>query len=207
MPWLTPNADTEGGYDSRPLYIPKEYTHIVTGLLYQLTYVWNWEEFGDITPTQATVDMSDMIDTYLRGNPMIGVCLPYGTATIPDNMLLCDGSSYARLDYPLLYAVLAAEYIDDADTFHTPNYVGRVPRGTAGNQAVEEGEDTHTLTVDEIPSHSHEIPYESCFPYGATPEVCVVGGLLTQQTGLTGGGQAHNNMQASFGQPWGIIFK
>jgi len=207
VPWLTPNEDTGGGYDSRPLYIPKAFTHIVTGLLYKLVDWWNWEEFGDITRNEAIEAMQDMIDKYLEGNPMIGACFPYATTNIPSNMLLCDGSTYARADYPLLYAVLASTYIDDTDTFHVPNYVGKVPRGTSGNQAVLEGEDTHTLIIDEMPPHDHEIPYESCFPYGVTPAVCVVGGVLTQRTGSTGGGQAHNNMQASFGQPWGIIFR
>jgi len=207
MAWLTPFEDAQGGYDSRPLYIPRPFTPIITGLLYKLIDWWNWEEFGDITRDEAIATMQAMIDTYLEGNQMIGVCFPYATADVPSNMLLCDGSAYARADYPALYAVLAAAYIDDEETFHVPDYVGKVPRGTSGAQAVLEGADTHTLIVDEMPPHDHEIPYESCFPYGATPEVCVVGGVLTQRTGSTGGGEPHNNMQASFGQPWGIVYR
>lgn len=207
MPYLTPNEDTGGDFVSRPLFIPIKYVPAVTGALLKLMDVWNWEEFGDVTPQEAVDAMTLMLDGYFEGNPMIGMVMPYATATLPTNMLLCDGSSYARVDYPLLYAVLDTAFIDDADTFHTPDYVSRVARGTSGNQAITGGSDTHTLTVDEIPSHSHEIPYESCFPYGVTPEACVVGGLLKQQTGSTGGGQAHNNLPAYFGQPWGIIFR
>jgi len=207
MPWLTPDEESESVTVWRSLAIPQEYLHIVSGALLKLAEIWNWEQFGDITPAQAVDTMKAMIETYYEDNPMIGVCLPYATETIPANMLPCDGGSYARADYTALYAVLDTAYIDDADTFHTPNYVDRFPRGTSGNQGVTGGSDTHTLTVQEIPSHSHTIPYETCFPMGEIPEVCAVGGLLTQQTGLTGGGEAHNNIPAYLGQPWGIIFR
>jgi len=129
MPWLTPNEDTEGGFDSRTLSIPRPFTPIVTGLLYKLVDFWNWEDFGDITKTEAIAAMQAMIDTYLEGNPMIGAVIPYATTNLPSNCLACDGSSYARTSYPLLYAVLDSSFIDDADTFHTPDMDAAFPMG------------------------------------------------------------------------------
>jgi len=207
VPYLTPNEDSEGGFDSRPLYIPRAYTPIVTGALFQLLERYNWEQFGDITIDRAIEDMQTMLDGYLRGNTMIGAIIPYATADIPANALPCDGSTYARVDYPDLYAALDASFVIDADNFITPNLNNRFPLGASTNIGETGGEATHTLTIDEIPSHAHEIPYESCFPYGTTPEVCVVGGLLKQNTSAVGGGQAHNNMPPYIKLRYGIVYR
>lgn len=60
------------------------------------------------------------------------------------------------------------------------------------------GEETHTLTVDEIPPHSHSFNAgATCFADGGTNDVSQVAGSRNYQylaIGNTGGGQAHNNM-------------
>jgi len=222
MPWLTPDEDSEGAIVSRPLHIPAEYTSIVSGALLQLCDLWNWEEFGDITPQEAVDAMRAMVDTYYEGNMMIGACLPYATTTIPNNMLPCDGSQFARADYPALYAILDAAYIVDADTFATPNMVGRFPLGTASAQGTTGGASEITLTVDEIPTHGHtdsghvhsEIAaVETLFPEGLeAPQLTTYASVIATGTGYaniqnTGGGEAHDNMPPYLGQPWGIIYR
>lgn len=190
--WLTP--DTEGGIVCRPLRIPAEFLPMVSGALGLLCDEYNWEEFGTLTPEECAGVMLDMWMAYTsEGGCMIGQVAWFAVDTLPDYVLSCDGSTYNRVDYPLLYDAIAATFIDDADTFHTPDIEDRfiLAGGTVGATG---GEESHTLSVDEIPSHSHSMPYESCFPYGSVPEVCVVGGALTQQTGSTGGGNSHNNM-------------
>ena len=66
---------------------------------------------------------------------------------------------------------------------------------TAGSTG---GEAQHTLTVNEIPSHSHTIPAQNKWlsPDGSGEDMnySVVSNINTQASGLTGGGQAHNNM-------------
>lgn len=66
---------------------------------------------------------------------------------------------------------------------------------TAGSTG---GEAQHTLTVNEIPSHSHTIPSLNKWlsPEGSGEDMnySVVSNINTQASGSTGGGQAHNNM-------------
>lgn len=66
---------------------------------------------------------------------------------------------------------------------------------TAGSTG---GEAQHTLTVNEIPSHSHPVPslnkWLSPSGEGVDQNYSVVSNINTQASGSTGGGQAHNNM-------------
>lgn len=199
MPHLTPNF--ESGTVYRSLSIPVWLLPHVNGALLWLTEVFDWEEFGDMTPQQCADGALDMWDSYVEGNPMIGAIIQYATTSVPANCLACDGSVYLKADYPALYAVLAPEFIIDADTFSTPDCTDLVLIGAVTNIGQVIGEDEVTLSVDEIPNHAHAIQNG----FGPNVALSVVLGALEgldavptgETTTAVGGGLPHNNIQPS----------
>jgi microcystin-dependent protein len=140
---------------------------------------------------------------------MIGQIIDVVTAVYPPNVLPCDGATYNRVDYPLLYASLDAVFIVDSDTFVVPDLRDKVTIGESSTRATGDtgGEETHTLTVPEMPSHSHsysvpDIP-TLVFEPGEVP--VPTADLFPSSTGSTGGDEAHNNMQPYLVCKKGII--
>lgn len=219
MPWLTPDNPVSGEYVYKRLRIPKN-LHLsgaIDGALLPLIYSYNWQEFGTMTADEASSIMRQYILEALQGDDwtMIGTILPYATLQAPAHTLPCDGAIYQRADYPLLYAALHSAFIIDADTFKTPDLIGKFPLGATLAPASDfpvgssGGETEHTLTTDEMPAHNHSTNPHQHGETGAT-SVVINGGLeapasaaipTPSVTGLsgvtvndTGGGQAHNNM-------------
>lgn len=87
-----------------------------------------------------------------------GVILAYGGSSTPANFLLCDGSSYLRVDYPSLFAVIGTNYNqgDDSNHFRVPDLRTRVPvgRGTGSDSATLGQTDGQSVGSRSL-SHSH----------------------------------------------------
>jgi microcystin-dependent protein len=101
------------------------------------------------------------------GSVISGFIFASASPTPPVGYLLCDGSAVSRTVFPTLFAAISTTYGpgDGATTFNIPNLSGSVPVGTGvapggiTNRAMgtSGGEETHLLTVAEMPSHTHTV--------------------------------------------------
>ena len=163
---------------------------------------------------------------YARGNYYLNnyLLIPYGTiiqsaaVSIPGGWLLCNGASLNKIAYANLFSVIGNTYGGLAGdlSFNIPDLRGRGVIGAgqgAGltNRALGAlgGEETHTLTTSEMPSHSHTLDRRSNSDAGAfdtgdghkfdscasTTDRSILGSFNTYSAGS---GSAHNNMQPYF---------
>lgn len=92
----------------------------------------------------------------------VGTVLPYFGEVPPVNYLICDGSSVSASVYPELARVVPSRN-KNGDMIRLPNLGGNVIVGyTPNSEHYGEignggGEETHTLSIDEMPSHCHSI--------------------------------------------------
>ncbi|MCB0534685.1 MAG: tail fiber protein [Saprospiraceae bacterium] len=144
----------------------------------------------------STLSIQDGNSVNLSGLVPVGVIQMWPTATPPVGWLICDGSSFSAATYPELNTILGGTTL--------PNFKGRFPLGANFPVAPggfphqlgsTGGEEEHTLTVAEMPSHSHNIQYSEGLESGSSnPYSDLSGTGVTDSTGNTGGGQPHNNM-------------
>lgn len=183
-----------------------------------------WQQ---LSPDHALSSVPYAFSAAMSGPP--GLVQGYAGASAPAGWLLCDGSQVSRTTYAALYAVTGDTYGagDGSTTFNLPDLRGRVPMGADGSadrlpsndalgnaagQAAVNLAHTHptgncTLTVNQIPAHSHQQRFNS--NQTATGGGWNVGGMsssggdsagLAQQfTVSVGGGQAHNHGDTSSG--------
>ena len=96
--------------------------------------------------------------------PYIGEIRLFGLGFVPRGWAACDGQILAISTNQVLYSILGTTYGGDGrTTFALPDLRGRVPIGVSApyTQGQAGGEETHALTVAEMPSHSHTVTASS----------------------------------------------
>lgn len=230
--YLTPDAFTPVDYICGRLRIPNNQLFLAAfmGALTDLTEAESWEAFGTMTPEDAAYLALQVVNDFTmhRGMCMIGTIVAIATTDPPNGTLLCDGSTYDRVDYPDLYSVLLPAYQVDADHFTTPDLRGQTLIGapftvgaTTYNAGDMLGEYEHTLTVGEMPSHSHDnLPHDhaesgavSSVAAPPVPPAIVPSAIATPLVTApaiitisnTGGDAPHNNVQPSTALQYAIV--
>jgi microcystin-dependent protein len=168
-------------------------------------------EREEITPNTGLEISGTNLNCTLREVPIGGVIL-WTTGTAPTNYQLCDGTAISRSTYATLFALVGTTWGvgDGLTTFNVPDLRGRTPIGagtgsglTARTLAGTVGNETHTLSTSEIPSHSHtkHVAFgDAGTAFSDTNVWANVNGITSFATGYTGaegGGGSHNNMQPS----------
>lgn len=157
----------------------------------------------------------DLIDS-LYVNPGSVVAWAGLSANIPDGWHVCDGTKLSQTDYPELFAALGSNLspwgVQTANsTFSIPSLPAMsspVQTLTDANLSKSGGEQTHQLSIDEMPRHTH---YTNWVIYGENGAVNnhlanggtdVEGTTMKLPTEYTGGDNSHNNMQPYVQMYW-----
>ena len=139
------------------------------------------------------------IDNMVGGSLPIGTILMWpGTAQkIPEGFVICDGSQFDTSSNPTLYEILGSNRLPDLrDKFI-------VGAGSEYNIGATGGEKEHILTVEELPSHSHNYSSDGDDAWASnrivdrTDKSCYgdsnYSSAWLYKTESTGNGRAHEN--------------
>lgn len=154
-------------------------------------------------------------------DPYLGEIRAVGFNFAPVGWSMCQGQLLPIRSYSALFALLGTYYGGDGSTtFALPNLQGRVPLafGTGPglgtyNIGQSGGSSTHTLTISELPSHSHSVIADAAVATSEVPTNNLLGRAAARagryygpsspvvQLGINtvgpggGNGDPHNNQQ------------
>lgn len=137
-----------------------------------------------------------------------GSIMAYCGLTSPTGWFICDGSTYDKITYRDLYLVIGNTFGGSGSNFAVPDMRGRTIVGSSNQiQNITDkevgdigGAETHTLTIEEMPAHTHDVNTDisgwssSAYNVAGAPDRPDRGATNITTTS-TGGGLAHSIMQ------------
>jgi microcystin-dependent protein len=144
--------------------------------------------------------------------PYVGEIRMFAGNFAPAGWMFCEGQLLAISENETLFQLIGTTYGGDGQsTFALPDLRGRLPLhfGNGFIQAETGGAEEITLTVNQIPAHSHPMLATNDIPALATPVNNVTGQAAAKfyragtptvllnagSVGSTGGSQPHTNFQ------------
>jgi microcystin-dependent protein len=147
--------------------------------------------------------------------PYIGEIRIFAGNFAPAGWMFCEGQLLPISEYETLFNLIGTTYGGDGQsTFALPDLRGRLPLhfGNGFTLAETGGAETVTLTINQIPAHTHAFLGSNNLATGVVPtgQVAGKGGVSTilpygtdapvsaispQAVGSVGGSQPHNNFQ------------
>lgn len=171
-----------------------------------------------IFPAYLTDDQDLAVLSYLAekyglsmevNDVLTGTILAYGAATVPGGYLACTGQAVDRAVYANLFSVIGTTWGvgDGSTTFNLPDLRGRTGIGSGTGSGLSTrvladigGEEEHTLLINELANHTHDVEYQNrdivdTLPTENVREVIDYAGANDVQSGPAGNDDPHNNMQ------------
>ena len=144
--------------------------------------------------------------------PYVGEIRMFAGNFAPAGWMFCEGQLLPISEYETLFNLIGTTYGGDGQsTFALPDLRGRVPLhfGNGFTLAETGGAETVTLTVSQIPAHSHPVLATNNAQSGSIttgalvsngPQIYMAGSspnatMAPQSVSSTGGSQPHDNFQ------------
>lgn len=149
----------DGTYEAHTLYVPSgpRWKGLILGALLALTERWRWElDPSGISIDAALLAIDYTIFRYQEAHTMIGAIFA-AVGPVPSNALQLNGQTVSAADYPLLASVVPSSWLGMGGSIVLPDLSGRVLLGAQNSGTVGDlrGNASHTLSVDNLPAHSH----------------------------------------------------
>ena len=144
--------------------------------------------------------------------PYVGEIRMFAGNFAPAGWMFCEGQLLPISENETLFQLIGTTYGGDGEsTFALPDLRGRIPlhQGNGFILAETGGAEEITLTVNQIPAHSHPLLASAATAAGVTPitqlfatalqdvyvEDLTAANMSPQSISLTGGSQPHTNFQ------------
>lgn len=180
----------------------------VSDAIAQLTIAANWVEVdGSIDAVVAA--SREALDSWYLSNMLIGQVSSF-LGSLPSFWLPLSGDTFDRVDYPELWEALDSQY-KNSTTFTLPN-ISDLFLAVAGDGDYSlgdtDGENEHTLTTSEMPSHTHiytppviDLDLEA----PGVPDIAAARLGVPTSTGSTGDDSAHENRPPFYAVTMGVF--